>query len=587
MSRVLPLAFVPLAVLLAIGVRASGGSRRAALDEESALHLRRVELALAEGRMPLADSFLDPGGEAGLPDPPFLDSAMAAVAGGGEASPTDGGIERRLFWVGPVLGGVTSLLVALIVLCLARGEWSGLAALVAAGAYALWPAALRFESGGGLHAAAPLAAVGALGGLVLAQTVTARDPFDWIQGGLVGGLLAGLALVLGPGALFVMPLLALGFALLYGHIRDERRGGAGKALMLFALSAAVLTSLAADRLPGEGMAERWMEGASMLAFAIGAPLFAAPGLVRTKHHSRGRGSLGRWIRLAGALVGLAALPLALREIAPRLGLELAAWRLAPWGFPSWPRLVGGALATLAALAVLREGRAVGGPSRALAWAALLFVPLAEFLPGARAAAAVTGAAVLGLGVVALPPVHRLPLAGALLVGLVGLLRVGDGEARRLRDEADALERLGTLPAVPHGSAVSAQGRRCLAPFGLGARLAYLGHRPPAVSPFGRGAATAARLLGAASVEELAGGMGGLGAWHVLGGSLVEACWSDALAGRSYAESALARLVREGVDPQGPLEEVLRLGSREEPLLVVFARKVRESDLRHGPSLRAR
>ena len=89
MSRLLPLALLPLVALLAALVRFERGLPVGSVDEGTAAHLRRIELALLEGEAPLADSFVNPPGGAALPAPPFLDTALAAVAA--RLSVADGG----------------------------------------------------------------------------------------------------------------------------------------------------------------------------------------------------------------------------------------------------------------------------------------------------------------------------------------------------------------------------------------------------------------------------------------------------------------------------------------------------------------
>jgi hypothetical protein len=68
---------------------------------------------------------------------------------------------------------------------------------------------------------------------------------------------------------------------------------------------------------------------------------------------------------------------------------------------------------------------------------------------------------------------------------------------------------------------------------------------------------------------------------------VEEAWPAGLAGRPYAETALARLAAAPPDEASPLVEALRIGDADHPRLVVLSLRRVDPGRRREPSLRAR
>ena len=582
-SRLLSIALLPLVILLGGLVRLERGHAPGAVDEQTASHLRRVELALLEGKPALADTFVNPPGGASLPETPFLDGLLASIASrlwiddGGTFGPLEEErIESGLRWFGPVMGGFGVLLVALLTLTLHSGPWGGFAALLAGTSHALWPAAIELGGAGRVDVAVVQVILAGIAATVVAQTATARDAFAWVQGGLCGGLFAGAALLLGPTAVLFVPVLAACYWGMVVREEGERRHAARRAGLLFVLSAGVLTSLAAGSLVGDGVASRWARGVSALTFVFGAPFLVAGALMPGR-----RAASGRLARGAGAIVALALLPYCAMDLAPRLGQELEFWRIVPAGLPEWPLLL---TASFALMAAYRERRQ-GGPRRALAWCTIVLVPLSLLLPMAVAPAAVCACVVLGLAVVGLAEAQRLPMAGALCLGLAGLLLVPQVGAHAEPERSAALRCLRALSPAPWESSAGRVSGFCLAPWSLGHRISYLGRQPPVASGYGHGAREAALALACTDEAGLARAMRSLGARYLLGGSIVEDAWPLALAGRPYGETALARLCSGRSD--GALVEDLRLGDPQRPLLVVLSLAGVDPKHRREPTLRAR
>lgn len=585
MSRLLPIGLLPLVILLGGLVRLERGLPAGAVDEHTASHLRRVELALLEGRPPLADTFVDPPSGASLPDAPFLDGVLASVASRlwitneGTFGPLEEErLESGLRWFGPLFGCLGVLMVALLTLALHSGAWGGFAALVAGTSHALWPAAIDLGGAGRVDVAVLQLALAGIGATIVAQTASARDGFEWVQGGLCGGLFAGVALLLGPSAFFSVPVLVACYWGLVAREEGERRHAARRAGLLFVLSAAVVTSLAAGSLDGEGIAARWVRGVSALTFAFGAPFLVAGALAPGR-----RAAQTRLVRGAGALAALVLIPYCAVDLAPRLWQGAELWWIAPIRLPEWPLLLAAGVAWLAAW---RERRS-GGPRRFLAWSALLLVPLSLLLPAAGPPAAVCACVVLGLAVAGFGEAHRVPLAGVLSLSLAGLLLVPKGGVKSEPERSAALRCLRALSPAPWEVSTGRVSGSCLAPWSLGHRIAYLGRQPPVASGYGQGAREAAAALARTDEDGLARGMRTLGARYVLGGSIVEDAWPEALAGRPYGETALARLSSRRPTGDSPFVENLRLGDPESPLLVVLSLAGADPEGRREPTLRAR
>ena len=258
---------------------------------EDALLLRGVELALAGGRAPTEERMLDGGRELTAGRAPLVPALLAGLArrsvlrgldavelGALPAGRLAGLFER----LGPLLG-VLAVLASFAAVRLAHGGAArDVAGLVAAGLYALAPAAVLAERAGRVEPAALVTLLGC--GLLLSARVSwgARLELDRTTAALLGGPLVGLALVAAPS------LTPLGVALLVG-VGLAPKGGRALALALAGALLVVNLVLGAPRrvlevwpsasvaLPGsfDAFAGGWLAWVllptALVALALGAP----------------------------------------------------------------------------------------------------------------------------------------------------------------------------------------------------------------------------------------------------------------------------------------------------------------------------
>lgn len=228
-------------------------------DPDAAYHLRRVELALAGGSVPLRDRFLNHPAGSAVPWPPLLDGLLTQVASFGTlrtsedlalAGHGEERIEGLLVHVPVVLGCLATLVVFLLTrfLC-APGAGSDAAALLAAAIHACLPIAIWY---GGVTRIDHHVLVSDLIGLhllALGLALRSRELTDATLGALLAGLVSGLALLawLAAGVLVALGGLALG-ALALSADGDRARNGC-RAGMLYFLVAAFTTWMPASRSP--------------------------------------------------------------------------------------------------------------------------------------------------------------------------------------------------------------------------------------------------------------------------------------------------------------------------------------------------
>jgi asparagine N-glycosylation enzyme membrane subunit Stt3 len=295
-------------------------------DPDTLYHARRVERALAEGRVAGSDAYLDHPHGSPIPWPPYYTRLVAwALA---PFAPEDPALRRpwvemRVASAGRVFGVLTTLLAA----AAGWGAAGGVGACLAGGYHAVCAASIAYsKSGNGDHHAF----VGLLLGLVLVvlgrgfgEQALARRAAGWRTGCLAGAL-TGLLLGAWVGALAYVVVVDLALAwLLFVNARRPLAGLAPLGLGFHAAALVVLLPAAAAS-PWRSV-DPWM----LINLTWFQPAFLA----------------------AGALV-----------FAPLFALNRAgaAWRCYPW-------IVGGSLA-LAGAALLLGGRA-GGLGEAFAWAA--------------------------------------------------------------------------------------------------------------------------------------------------------------------------------------------------------------------------
>lgn len=242
-------------------------------DPDAAYHLRRVQVAMATGDVPGFDRMIaHPVGSA-VPWPRFSDWALAmwcearvgAVSTMGFSEQLEREVEATAARVPPVLGGLTAILVALAAAIYVRRVtphpsvrsrgWvlaPVVAGLVAAWTYATVPLAIWYSDAGRIdhHVLVALLFAGNL--VVMAQvfacgrfesdrTECEASALDATLGGLIGGLLAGLALLTWLASAIFVALCGVTFWLAATAVRADRAENARRAGALYFLTAAIVT----------------------------------------------------------------------------------------------------------------------------------------------------------------------------------------------------------------------------------------------------------------------------------------------------------------------------------------------------------
>jgi len=301
-------------------------------DPDAAYHLRRVELSLANGRVPDFDRFLSHPQGSPVPWPAAFSGALTltvqrALEPDREGRSEIGGfteaqIERLLAALPPWIGLGAVLATALAACAFMRGaKGRFVAAALAALVLATTPIAIWYGASGRIdhHVAIQLLFALQLGAVAVA--VRSTEPVDGLTFALVAGVLTGTALVvwlpsalfagLGGVAFFVAALAAT------GPLAAARR----RAGILFLAATAAVVIVPADSSPWNAT-----QPGSLVNLTMGVPLAL--------------------LAACGPFVAL--------EVAARLG----------WGRG---RAVGAALAALAAAVALLPGFAAG-VAEGFAWA---------------------------------------------------------------------------------------------------------------------------------------------------------------------------------------------------------------------------
>jgi len=293
------------------GANELGDSRWIVDDATTAVHLRRIELALAEGRVPQHDPFQAHGAAPEIPALPVFDALLAGFAqrwlASADGDPALGGVDEAdleafAAWFGPVAYLFAFATLAWAAWITTRG--AQFAVLLAAVAFATAPAAIAAGEVGRLDAAA-LALV--LLGLLVRSTqvaVHAEDALTTILEALLGGVVAGLlASMSAAGPFLALPTAA---AFLVRALRGPIavRPIAVRAGLLFTLIAAFTSRLPLaegpwESLPG-GLVERWTLAASDLLLVSAAP-FAVLLLTAPRDESRKARTFARIAMLAAML----------------------------------------------------------------------------------------------------------------------------------------------------------------------------------------------------------------------------------------------------------------------------------------------
>lgn len=317
---------------LAPEIRDLGASRWIVDDPGTALHLRRVELALAEGRVPQHDPLLAFAPPTEIPALPVYDALLAGCAdrwlAHADGDPSLGGVDEAdlegfAAWVGPVAYAFGFAALAWAAWISARG--ARVPVLLAAALLALAPAAVAATEVGRLDAAAVVLVLLALLVRGTQVAVRAEDALSTILEALLCGVIAGLLTSLSAaGAFLALPTAA---ALLVRALRGPVavRPIAVRAGLLFTLVAAFVARLPLADGPWEhmpdGLVARWAIGASDVLLLSAAPfallLLTAP---RDAQHAK-----RTFARIAALAAMLALLVFELPRAWQAASGPLAAW----------------------------------------------------------------------------------------------------------------------------------------------------------------------------------------------------------------------------------------------------------------------
>ena len=474
-----------------------GGATWIVDDPGTAFHLRRVELALAEGRVPANDPFQALGERAQIPALPLYDALIAGAADrflrSEDGDPALGGVDERdleafAARLGPLAYVAAFLLAAWVASIAARG--ARLPVLVAAGLLALAPATIDATQVLRLDAAA-LAVVQLL---VLARStlvaLDAEDALTTIFEALIAGVVAGLlAATSAAGAFLALPTAA---ALLQRAARGPLavRPIVLRAGLLFALVAAFVSRFPLADGPWEsverGLVGLYVVAASDLLLLAAAP-FALLLLFAPRDASRPTRGLLRVAALAGVLILLAwEAPRALEALRG----PVAAWwesrafvEAWAWSEPTIGRVAGVLATALCGVRFARERDPAAlhlGSLAALALVLACVEPSAEPLTIAAAGLALAGSlAATGDGRAS---VASLVAAGLILLAANAMrasLSPGASERDDRRDAIATLRwiRANVPPGGPFNSSSAVGGWGILCDPAAGALVAYHARRP--------------------------------------------------------------------------------------------------------------
>lgn len=542
-------AFLPLVLVLAFLLRWQGGAdlrtapdeRGGALgewivDDEATAHaLRRVELALAQGRVPLADAAAS-GGEA-LDDPasPVPAAAWAAVARiadttsrGSAGDPAlrghdEAALEGVLLRSGPLLG----LLLALLVHLAARAMGvSRTAALCACAVAACAPPLFAPLVAGRLSEAVFGWLACALLVRSFARMYEPRDTrpdalVDGVLEALLGGLLAGLAVACWAPSLVVV--LAGVVSLLRAAAEREQAAARARGAILLLLVAAFALRLPLEEGPwagGEGAFAAWARFSSTLFLVLAAPFAVV--LMLSKRKDEPRRVVHVALLAALVLMAVAWVPDVWREV--RAGLA-ALMSPVPLSGPA-------ARETVAVLALLVVASLVAWRTHLgffLLVAGAMALGIAPFARDGAALCALVGAFLAALVADRASTWPRRGAAAAAclcVVAAFGEARAGDPGLREERLETAlglrALRRV--MPSsAPWNDPAAASQASVLAPVDHAARVRLHGRRAVCADEAARLASAAmearVRAVEASAAEPaldaLARGMRALGATHVV------------------------------------------------------------------------
>jgi asparagine N-glycosylation enzyme membrane subunit Stt3 len=319
------LALAVVAVLLrwtpAQGLRASAEERRNGApellltDAETCLHLRAVEVAIAQNELARVDRALfHPHGDLAR-NPPGLDGALAVALQllgwrpGSEADNAASALEKIALWFGPLCGGLLVLACYLLArLAFSRSPCVEVAALAAATV----AAAFAIDSFSGLVRGATLSGLlCTFSAATLVWGMQSNAAFDRVLSAVIAGALGALGLLCSLSAWFPLALVQVAGLVAAARANGERARDLHRAQLLhliaFALVLLVPARASVWNLASPGTLSAWSNG--WLALVLG--LAAGHGLCLFLFR-RGVEEHGI-VRALLPIVGLIAMPLCMAE----------------------------------------------------------------------------------------------------------------------------------------------------------------------------------------------------------------------------------------------------------------------------------
>ncbi len=245
-------------------------------DGESCLHARRVACALEGAGVGSRDGLLGHPDPAEIVAPPLYDAARTALVQLRVAPGDELGLQRFLGGLGPWTG----VLVCFLAWLAASAAGAGLVeSLLAALWIAVAPACVRSSEWGRISDVALGLVPLALAVRFSTRALASEEPLRAILGGLSSGAFAGLLLACSPAGCVPFVAGVAGFALWTWRASGETARFAARAGLLYCLVAALVARMLVLDGPWQaepgGLFAAWVEAASNLAFACGAPFLIA------------------------------------------------------------------------------------------------------------------------------------------------------------------------------------------------------------------------------------------------------------------------------------------------------------------------
>ncbi|QDU68495.1 hypothetical protein [Engelhardtia mirabilis] len=291
-----------------------GGSAWLVDDPDAAYHLRRIEVAIAEGAVPLNDRYLNHPEGSAIPWPPAFDGLLARIAqmvhgSGGAPSSTRGvgeaELENMLVHAPVAMGALTTAAIFLATLMLAGRVavgWRVAAAAVAAAIYASAPIAVWYGGVTRIDHHVFVALLTALALAAVGRCLESRERTEVMAMAMVGGLACGVALLSWLASALLVGACGGALALRALMADDEHRAAACRAGTLFFAVCAVTVMVPAEQSPWNAV-----QPGSLINLSSGVTLALlgaiAPFELILLAARFAKGPLPRWLAAAVGVVG--------------------------------------------------------------------------------------------------------------------------------------------------------------------------------------------------------------------------------------------------------------------------------------------